>query len=480
MSAFHQEGRIFLSFFLRRFYCVFFAIKILIISLVHFVRSKQCQDFRYHYIQFARQVRSVLLELNGNTTTNTTIATTINQHPPNDKYNVQFYAISCTKNQKLCHQFGVHGFPKIKLFPAGAMNYTSEVMYWKVHPFDVLSKLNIHIDTSLRLEEVIATTEIINKKIGTSRSNHHPNDNNTSWWPVRTKKQVYDDAYLSFVFSMRNGIFTSEDQPLQNKTQNALKDWLELLQKTLPIGWNPIHTIVYDILYNFDVAIQSESNFTSILDHAISKISNSGSSSNDNKWSPACTRGKPGMGYTCGLWELFHIMTVGVVEYNLLISDESDDGTLYDIQISTSYAAETLRNFIQEFFGCTECKYNFLKHYDACGHDHCTRFDETNFSNEQWIQLPVWLFETHNSVNVRLFKEAKERNSNKNIALSSSSASFDDEIHHRQWPPRHICPKCWSKTDEFNEEFVFKFLRTEYWCVLRREFSVFIVKCTID
>ena len=34
-------------------------------------------------------------------------------------------------------------------------------------------------------------------------------------------------------------------------------------------------------------------------------------------WSwQTCTYGENDMGYTCGLWQLFHVESVGVVEYN--------------------------------------------------------------------------------------------------------------------------------------------------------------------
>jgi translation initiation factor 2 beta subunit (eIF-2beta)/eIF-5 len=377
----------------------------------------------------------------------------------------------------LCHKFNVHGYPKIKLFPAGTTNYTGEIPYWKVHPFDALSQLNIRVD-KLRLDEIIAkddennqqsNSSVLGKAKSINNAQNHPDGiNHDSAWPIRSKQQIYNDAYLSFDFNLRNEIFTSSDGPLHNSTQNALREWLELLQRTVPVGWSQVQTVVREILLNFDTAVRSDTNFTKILDQASEKssphISSTGTSS--RKWSSACTRGVAAMGYTCGLWELFHIMTVGVVEYNLMISEDNDDGILFDTQISASHAAETLRNFIEHFFGCTECRYNFLSSYDACGHDHCSRFDENEFSNQQWIQLPIWLFETHNSVNVRLLHEAADRNSKLSKDTTRSLVSPHDEIH-KQWPPRHLCPKCWTnQLGAFHEESVFKYLRAEYWYVL--------------
>ena len=104
------------------------------------------------------------------------------------------------------------------------------------------------------------------------------------------------------------------------------------------------------------------------------------------------------MGYTCGLWQLFHIMSVGVVEYN----KHHHHGSLDDL-IATRRASETLRNCklvvvdcylyfcachvyhrlifslssfpslldIDHFFQCDVCRMNFLSMYDTCAVSLC-------------------------------------------------------------------------------------------------------------
>ena len=170
----------------------------------------------------------------------------------------------------------------------------------------------------------------------------------------RTKSQLFEDAYLSFDFSMRN-LFL-EDGPLEEKSQDALQAWLKLLQKTTPPSWK-IHNVLDAVLDNFKNATRDEKEMIQILDRFPKKTT---------EWSPACTKGEDGMGYTCGLWQLFHIMSVGVVEWN-------KQGTFLDLSLSSVEVADTLKNFIEYFFRCDECRTNFLKAYEACEQNRCQR-----------------------------------------------------------------------------------------------------------
>jgi hypothetical protein len=57
---------------------------------------------------------------------------------------------------------------------------------------------------------------------------------------------------------------------------------------------------VAEIAENIEDALQSEEKLLAIVDNYPPR---------KKKWSKSCTRGKGHMGYTCGLWQLFHIMT---------------------------------------------------------------------------------------------------------------------------------------------------------------------------
>ena len=126
----------------------------------------------------------------------------------------------------------------------------------------------------------------------------------------RSKTDVFNDAYLSFHFALRNSIYMS-DGPLSSKERDAFQAWLSLMKKALPPTWD-IQNLIRALLDDFASVVQGEANLVQVAERFPPP---------HNKWSDACTKGVKGMGYTCGLWELFHIMTVGVVEWNLMIYD---------------------------------------------------------------------------------------------------------------------------------------------------------------
>jgi Erv1 / Alr family len=348
---------------------------------------------------------------------------------------VQFYAVSCTVNKKLCRAQGISGYPKIRLFAANVQqNATKEVVYWKLHVFDVLDALQIHVK-HLPVDSTVFDTTIIND---------NSNNKNKNLDEIRTKKQMFDDAYLSFDFNLRNAIYI-HDGPLNNQTQAVLREWLELVKKTVPVVWQ-LHTVINALLKDFKRIVANEDHLVHILDQYPPP---------SKSWSPSCTKGMDGMGYTCGLWQLFHIVSVGLVEYNLMIS-ANDDTVLSSLSIRTTDGAETIRNFVEHFFACDVCRYNFLKDYDDCAHDRCHRLSSVEMNTEQWILFPLWLFETHNAVNVRLYQERMVREQH------NREISFHELIQVR-WPTKSACPMCWLDNDGWDEEAVYKYLRTEYW-----------------
>lgn len=227
--------------------------------------------------------------------------------------------------------------------------------------------------------------------------------------------------------------------PLPNTTTPILWDWLDLLQNTLPPTWN-IHALIKKLLDEFDTITQGEDQMVAVLDQF---------PPTSTEWSFSCTHGVEAMGYTCGLWELFHILTVGVVEYNSQII--TDDGYAFYM---TEHVAEILRDYISKFFGCEVCRMNFLQAYDNCALDRCNRLQAQVGDKTMWKQLPLWLFETHNAVNVRLMKEQAERDGH--------GTTIHDEMN-VQWPSRLDCPQCWKPDGSWDEEIVYLYVFDQYW-----------------
>lgn len=117
-------------------------------------------------------------------------------------------------------------------------------------------------------------------------------------------------------------------------------------------------------------------------------------------------------------------------------------------------SAVVLRNFIENFFGCEVCRVHFLAGFDGCAYDGCKRLIDHVGSLSDWMEFPLWLYEFHNGVNLRLMKEKAER--------EGRIPTPEDEIA-VQWPSRNDCPMCWDDGGKFDPTNIFLFLRLTYW-----------------
>ena len=119
----------------------------------------------------------------------------------------------------------------------------------------------------------------------------------------RSKTQIFNDAHLSFDFAMRTAVLLTNAK-LDEKRKSGLGEFLHIVQNTFPTTAS-IHPVVEALLEEFEEISKSEAALVSTMDRFPPPSS---------KWSPACMQ--HGTGYTCGLWQMFHIMTVGTVEWN--------------------------------------------------------------------------------------------------------------------------------------------------------------------
>jgi hypothetical protein len=221
------------------------------------------------------------------------------------------------------------------------MNASSVLEGRELHPFIVLSALGITVDDVdlMGLEKEPEQPSKTLKTGGMEKSGPKH---------VRTKQELYSDALLSFDFALRTGIFMASPT-LTNSTKDALNQWLLLLRRALPPGWK-VHQMINSLINDIDSAVKNEAVFLEKIEPYRPE---------NQEWSTACSYEDGLPGYTCGLWELFHIMTVGVVEWNYLVDDEF-------ATIAPETAADVLRNYVQHFFGCKVCQENFLAAYGTC------------------------------------------------------------------------------------------------------------------
>jgi thiol oxidase len=411
-----------------------------------------CKHYKPKYIQLARDVNKVAP--------------------------LEFHAVSCTVHSKICKDQNVHGYPTVKWFPGttghehhhnNSANSDSDLEPVVLpHGFTASQILKdyLHVDAPQR-KDTTSSNQVAEdswkkmksavgiakaKKAIANKLSPHKNNNK--------RNRVFHDAARSFDFALRNAIFMSNDALDETKSKTFQK-WLELLSKSIPENMKTVRDDVESITLHFDTAVQSEESLLQYLGHHEDRDRDHdhGAAYNksiirilDKEWSDNCSKGETGQGYTCGLWELFHVITIGCVQWNTIAPRE-------DMRIATTDAADMLRDYIEHFFACDECRKNFLTMYDACQFQRCDRLtsDVSDAAKAQgdWKQLPLWLWETHNDVNVRLMGENR-----KEAGLSKATLEQEQEA---RWPSNFQCGTCWLDGGGWNEEEVYKYLRSHYW-----------------
>jgi thiol oxidase len=133
----------------------------------------------------------------------------------------------------------------------------------------------------------------------------------------------------------------------------------------------------------------------------------------DGKWK-ACAGSSPHTrGYTCGLWQLFHSLSVRLASH--------------EIQAGKRWLT-AVRGFIKHFFQCSDCARHFLEY-------------ATSHTAEQIINkrdAVMWLWRTHNVVNDRLATEEEANNLG------------DTRYPKLQWPSKETCASCHLEGERSN------------------------------
>lgn len=374
-----------------------------------------CQHFRPRYIEFAKKITefSTLVEV---------------------------FAVSCVPFDKICKQQGVHGFPTVKLFPANSLNGT-KIETNKLHPLTVLRQFGISSNDLMPegSEKVDKTKSVFVKNKHDNVNNNISHENDQRYFMSRSKTQIFNDAHLSFDFAMRTAVFLTNAK-LDEKRKSGLREFLHIIQNTFPTTAS-IHPVVEALLEEFEEISKSEAALVSTMDRFPPPSS---------KWSPACMQ--HGTGYTCGLWQMFHIITVGTVEWNRASPNSS-------YQLEPAKVAEAIRLYVELFFQCEDCRIHFMHEYDSCSYDRCNRLVDKksrDFGVKEWRELALWMYETHNGVNIRLRKERIARNDEEPETTTQYQV---------MWPPRENCSYCWLSEGRWDEDVLYHYLRSQYWYV---------------
>ena len=367
-----------------------------------------------------------------------------------EKYpEIQFYGVSCTIHTKLCKKQEIRGYPTVKLFPPGATDVGKELK----RPItakrikDLLDSLNVQepVTDEKPLSTIKQENQDLNQNIDDAKKARKIEEVKPFQWVDRN--DVFHDALASFEFALKNSIFMTNDA-LDIDKRRTLHDWLTIIGQVSRLSRQSLshtessplirlHLLSSTLLAQIDHISENEENLSQTL-HDLS------ADRKEDKWTHACNK-NGNHGYTCGLWQLFHLMTIGIAKSHHQSSSET---------MGPSHVAETLRDYIQHFFACDVCRTHFLHMYDECHFDRCNRFENGN--DPSGHQLALWLWEVHNAVNVRLYHE-RMAESNENAIITKED---DQKV---KWPSIESCPKCWNTDGSYNEDEIFNALEKQYW-----------------
>lgn len=398
-----------------------------------------CRHYSNHYIKFTKKLESLAKK----------------KDVP-----ITFHTVSCVPNKPLCRRQKADAFPVVRLLKPGETEGV-DLKHYDAKPKRVFKELGIDT-TGLNFEDDVEDDWDVSTPI-----DRGPEAEGSLWrslseflfgmveapvqvhethFIARSREDLKNDIHLSFDFAMRNSVFTGDEDTLSEAQIEALYQWILLLHKTLPSPWTDMQDLLKQLIRNFRYISKKESYMMKFLDKYPPKVS---------QWSESCSKGEEGQGYTCGLWEIIHAATVGVVPYN---RDVVTDSKL----LAPAKVAKTIRDYIEHFFQCDDCRRNFLTMFDNCGHDHCKKLKKKAKlglaeASWDWEQPALFFYEVHNAVNVRLMREKAGR---------EKWEPTRQNILDVQWPPQYECRPCWKRDANGNqvweEKMVIQYLKLEY------------------
>ncbi|XP_026559083.1 sulfhydryl oxidase 1 [Pseudonaja textilis] len=225
-------------------------------------------------------------------------------------------------------------------------------------------------------------------------------------WKVADKRKIYmADIESAVLYSLRieAAVFPS----LEGERLSALKDFVSVLVQHFA-G----RLVVKNFLYNLDlwlrpktIVLQSE------WEEALKNKKEFPNATLPERphW-VGCQGSKPHFrGFPCGLWTLFHHLTV-----QASCQKESASSGIPEV-------LPTMRGYIRNFFGCRMC----AEHFEGMA-------AESMHEVKNRDEAVLWLWSRHNRVNARL----------------AGTATGDPMFPKIQWPPKSLCSSChYTPTD---------------------------------
>ncbi len=365
---------------------------------------------------------------------------------------IEFHAVSCSAHHWLCKASSIQGYPIVRTYRKGTADF-NEVKRFTPQALAAAFGVKlekIYSSTSNEFQDVDLRQydEDVYDVLGAAMDAYR-----------RTKKDVFHDACVSLLFALQFDVnINADDEMSRNERLNAFLNWIDLLYWSLPSSWK-VNTLINDIRTNNDFGSLSNN----IIANAVENNKDVVLPDPSMLWTNSCQRrSRKSEGYTCGMWSLLHIISIGVAEQHHAVIGDTD-------MVSTEHVAETIREYINNFLGCKVCKENFNSLYDkSCGKKkdgRCDRFNRSKHSGKRvdprkkpnvdyWQDLAIWLWEIHNSINIEVLRERKRLD---------NEEPTKEELANALYPSVENCPKCRHRNGHFEKTEVYKYLKSQYW-----------------
>lgn len=313
-------------------------------------------------------------------------------------------AVDCTRNKDICDSEKIYGYPSLKLFhvpktadesikmPAKGRKTTKVVISWieeMMQTHGLSSGISEEdIDKQLAL---IRNDRVIDKSGGTSTLKDQS---------AEMKYKRLHDAGAAAMLTLENSFYIGTTTLEGDRYAAALK-WIDALAASFPMEGNrAAFATLADAMRRQDKWEQADWSDLMLKWKEIARKmifpKDLLDASEEEGWSSCST-------YTCGLWTLFHSMTVTNIQTASPVEPWKP-----------SQLADAMRTYIKYFFGCEECQRHFLKANPESTIDELAKSDTQGPK-----EVALWMWRMHNKVNKFLKKG--------------------------QWPSKQACPVCYNE-----------------------------------
>lgn len=231
-----------------------------------------------------------------------------------------------------------------------------------------------------------------------NKNNPKTNSTGEPWRPFNASRVYMADLESTLHYSLRAEV--SASSVIKGDELKILKKYIAVLSKFFP-G----RPVVMNLLKSVDSWLQNKSRsevsygaFRAILDNT--QQASDAALPEGVRW-VGCQGSQPHFrGYPCGLWTLFHVLTVQAMD-----SEETEGPEVLF----------AMRDYVRVFFGCRPC----AEHFESMANESLANVPQASVA-------VLWLWSRHNRVNNRLAGELSE----------------DPSYPKIQWPSPEMCSVC--------------------------------------